>query len=199
MCAAPAAAPTIPISEIGESITRCLAELVEQAFGDLERAAVCADVLAEAEDVRVALHLLEQRFANRLEIGDLGHQCSFSGVRSNTCPTLPARSCLSTTLRRCPRGTRAASRPADRRRRRSSASSASGSPDRSATSVASSTSRRTRSSTASISAAREIEFVAQARDVARDRIVLALPALDLARRARTTDCRARRVPFGDTS
>ena len=38
-----------------------VAEAVEQAVGHLERAAVRADVLAEAEDVGVALHLLEQR------------------------------------------------------------------------------------------------------------------------------------------
>ena len=61
-----------------------LAELVDQSVGDLERSAVRADVFADAEDVLVALHLLEQRLANRLEVGDLGHQ-GFSlrrGVRA---------------------------------------------------------------------------------------------------------------------
>src|ERR1041384_5809724 len=86
MCAAPAAAPTMPISEIGESINRrspnlstspsatlnapahgsdfvdrrvdppLLAELLQQPVGDLERAAVPPNVLADAEHVRVALH-----------------------------------------------------------------------------------------------------------------------------------------------
>ena len=55
-------------------MTRAVAEALGQPFGDLERATVRADVLAEAKDVGVALHLLEQRFANRLEIRDLGHQ-----------------------------------------------------------------------------------------------------------------------------
>ena len=63
----------MPISEIGVSMTRCSPNFVDQAVGDLERAAVRADVLADAEDVRVALHLLEQRLADRLEIGDLSH------------------------------------------------------------------------------------------------------------------------------
>ena len=61
------------------SITRCSPNFVEQSFGDLERAAVGADVLAEAEDVLVALHLLEQRLANRLEIRDLSHRVSPAG------------------------------------------------------------------------------------------------------------------------
>ena len=85
-----------------------LAELREQAVGDLERAAVRADVLAEDEDVRVALHLLEERLADRLEIGDLSHR------RSPT--TRGARARPPRTIR--PRGTRAAPSPADRRRPR---------------------------------------------------------------------------------
>ena len=76
MCAAPAAAPTMAASEIGVSITRCSPNFAMQPFGDLERAAVRADVLAQAEDVGVALHLLEQRFANRFEIRDLSHRAS---------------------------------------------------------------------------------------------------------------------------
>ena len=51
-----------------------LAELFQKAFGDGKTAAVLADVLAKAEDVLVAIHLLEQRFANGLEVGNLGHQ-----------------------------------------------------------------------------------------------------------------------------
>ena len=81
MCAAPAAAPTIADLRDRRVDHARLAELRQQPFGDLERAAVRADVLAEAEDVRVALHLLEQRLANRLEIGDLGHQSApFAGA-----------------------------------------------------------------------------------------------------------------------
>ena len=36
--------------------------------------AECANVLAHAEDVPVALHLLEERLTNRFEIRDVGHQ-----------------------------------------------------------------------------------------------------------------------------
>ena len=50
----------MPISEIGVSMTRDSPKRFEQPLGDLERAAVRADVLAEAEDVLVALHLLER-------------------------------------------------------------------------------------------------------------------------------------------
>ena len=53
-----------------------LAELVVQPFGDLERAAVGADVLADDEDALVALHLLGERLADRFEIGDDRHQVS---------------------------------------------------------------------------------------------------------------------------
>src|SRR5438034_761628 len=53
-----------------------LAVLRHQSFGDLERTAVGANVLAKAEYVLVALHLLEERFANRLEIGGLRHRAS---------------------------------------------------------------------------------------------------------------------------
>ena len=49
------------------------AEFREQAFGDLERAAVDADIFAESDDGGVALHLFEQRLANGLEHGDFGH------------------------------------------------------------------------------------------------------------------------------
>jgi hypothetical protein len=47
-----------------------LAELRQQSLGDLERAAERADVLAEQKTF-VARHLLEQRLADGLEIGDL--------------------------------------------------------------------------------------------------------------------------------
>ena len=73
------------------------AEPVEQAIGHLERAAVASDVLAQAEDVRVALHLLEQRLADRLEVGDLSHRGSPSSRAARASPPRGAR----------PRGTRA--------------------------------------------------------------------------------------------
>ena len=51
-----------------------LAEPVDQAFGDFERAAVRADVFANHEDALVARHLVEERLANRFEIGDYRHE-----------------------------------------------------------------------------------------------------------------------------
>ena len=57
--AAPIEAPTIADSLIGVSITALGPELLEEAGGDAEGAAVGADVLADHEDARVALHLLE--------------------------------------------------------------------------------------------------------------------------------------------
>ena len=74
-----------------------LTELVEQSFRDLERAAVLADVFAETKHVLVAFHFLEQRLADRLEIGDLGHQC-FSLACDGNVPHPSGRSCASTTL-----------------------------------------------------------------------------------------------------
>ena len=47
------------------------AEPLLQPLGRLEGAAVDADVLAEDEDAFVALHLLEERLADRLEVEDL--------------------------------------------------------------------------------------------------------------------------------
>jgi hypothetical protein len=49
------------------------AESLLEALGDLERAAIRADVLAQHEDAIVALHLLPQALAQRLEKGDFGH------------------------------------------------------------------------------------------------------------------------------
>ncbi len=46
------------------------AEAFEQPCRDLERAAVDADILAQQDDRRVAVHLFEQGLANRFEIGD---------------------------------------------------------------------------------------------------------------------------------
>ena len=60
MSAAPEAAPTMAISEIGVSITRSGAEAVDEARAGLEGAAVDADVLADEEDALVALHLFGQ-------------------------------------------------------------------------------------------------------------------------------------------
>ena len=68
------AAPTIAVSEIGVSMTRASPKRSLQPLGDLERAAVGADVLAEHEHALVARHLLEERLADRLEIGDDGHR-----------------------------------------------------------------------------------------------------------------------------
>ena len=51
-------------------------EFRQQALSDLERATVRTDVLTNHEDVRIALHLLEQSLANGLEVGDLRHQTS---------------------------------------------------------------------------------------------------------------------------
>ncbi len=50
-----------------------VAEAREQAFGGLERAAVHADVLADGDDGRVAVHFFEQRLADGFEHGDFGH------------------------------------------------------------------------------------------------------------------------------
>ena len=60
------------------------AEAVDEAFGDLERAAVNADVLADAEDGRVALHLFPDALADRFEISDRCHR-----VATNCLPILP--------------------------------------------------------------------------------------------------------------
>ena len=57
MSAAPEAAPTMAISEIGVSMTRSRTEVVDQPGAGLERAAVDADVLADEEDALVARHL----------------------------------------------------------------------------------------------------------------------------------------------
>ena len=69
--AAPIAAPTKPSSAIGVSITRSVAELLEQPRRDAEGAAEVADVLAEEEDALVVAHRVPERRADRLEVGDL--------------------------------------------------------------------------------------------------------------------------------
>ena len=48
-------------------------EAVDEAVGDFECAAVNADVLAQAEDGRVALHFLPDALADGFEIGELWH------------------------------------------------------------------------------------------------------------------------------
>ena len=53
-------------SEIGVSMHAHLAEFVIEALRDAEGAAVGADVFAQDEDLRIAPHLLEQRFPDRL-------------------------------------------------------------------------------------------------------------------------------------
>ena len=52
------------------------AEAVDESVGDFERAAVDADVFAEAEDGRVALHFFPDSLADGFEIGKL-HRLSF--------------------------------------------------------------------------------------------------------------------------
>ena len=46
------------------------AEFREQAFGDFEGAAVYADIFAEGDDGRVALHFFEHRLADGIQHGD---------------------------------------------------------------------------------------------------------------------------------
>ena len=58
-----------------------LAELLEQAGGDLEGAVEDADVLAHEHDVRVALHLLAQRGVQRLAVAHDGHRAPQSSPR----------------------------------------------------------------------------------------------------------------------
>ena len=60
MIAAPVQPPTIAVSDSGASITRHGPELLLEALGDLEGAAVDADVLADHEHAPVALHLLPE-------------------------------------------------------------------------------------------------------------------------------------------
>ena len=51
------------------------AEAVNQSFGDFERAAINADVFADAEDRGVALHLFPDSLADRFQISDRCHEC----------------------------------------------------------------------------------------------------------------------------
>src|ERR1051326_7173982 len=60
-----------------------LAEVVSESFGDVERAAIHADVFAHAKHGRVSLHLFPQTLANRFEIGDGSHvylKCSAASL-----------------------------------------------------------------------------------------------------------------------
>ncbi len=50
------------------------AEAIDEAVGDFERAAVDADVFAETEDGRIALHFLPDSLADGFEIGELRHR-----------------------------------------------------------------------------------------------------------------------------
>ena len=75
--AAPTATPASPSSEIGRVEDALVAELVRQAQRDGERAAEAAgdaDVLADAEDARVAPHLLADGLAHGLGNAHLGHR-----------------------------------------------------------------------------------------------------------------------------
>src|SRR5438445_6007004 len=47
--------------------------MMDESVGHFERAAIDADVLADAEDRRVALHLFPDPLADGFEIGDLWH------------------------------------------------------------------------------------------------------------------------------
>ena len=71
--AAPKLALMMAISEIGRVDHALRAEAVDEAFGDFERAAVDADVFADAEDRRIALHLFPDALANGFQIGDCCH------------------------------------------------------------------------------------------------------------------------------
>src|SRR5262249_43263648 len=51
-----------------------LTEASLQPLGHLERATIGPDVLAEAEDCRVPLHLLEERLPDAFQIRDLSHR-----------------------------------------------------------------------------------------------------------------------------
>jgi hypothetical protein len=49
-------------------------ELLDEAVGDLERAAVDADVLAHEQDAVVPAHLGAQTVGDRAQVGHLGHE-----------------------------------------------------------------------------------------------------------------------------
>ena len=57
-----------------------LAELLEQAVGDLERAVEDPDVLAHEDHVLVALHLLAQRLVERLAVAHRPRQSAAASV-----------------------------------------------------------------------------------------------------------------------
>ena len=71
--AAPTPMPAKPCSVIGVSTTRCGAEFLQQALGDLVGALILGDFLAHDEDVLVAAHLLGHRLVQRLADGHLDH------------------------------------------------------------------------------------------------------------------------------
>ena len=65
---APKAAPTMADSAMGVSMTRSGPKRSMKHVGDFERAAVNADVFAEAEDGGVAVHFFPDSLANGFEI-----------------------------------------------------------------------------------------------------------------------------------
>jgi len=69
IAAMPTAAPTIPDSLQGGVDDAVAAELVEQALGRAEDAAVLPHILAQHEDVVVLAHLGVQSVSNRLYHG----------------------------------------------------------------------------------------------------------------------------------
>ena len=73
-----------------------LSILCLQPFGDFEGTTEGADIFADAEDIGIALHFLEERLANRLEIGDFGHQRFSPPLPALQVPHPSARSFCST-------------------------------------------------------------------------------------------------------
>ncbi len=71
--AAPMAAPTMADSEIGVSITRIGPKRSSIPFGNLEGAAVDADILAEDEDAVVLLHFFPDAIPDGVEVGSHWH------------------------------------------------------------------------------------------------------------------------------
>ena len=67
------------------------AEAVDESVGDFERAAVDADVFAQAEDGCVAVHFFPDSLADGFEVGELGHGYLYGG-KIRVIPSEDARS-----------------------------------------------------------------------------------------------------------
>ena len=70
-----------PLAEAGIVGTAVGAELVDEAVGDLERAAEGADVLAHEEHALVGAHLLAHGGGDRLQVGHRRHQAALPAAR----------------------------------------------------------------------------------------------------------------------